>query len=591
LSLSRSFPLLVVISAVVFLACGGGGSSESPQPVATKPEITAQPTPKSATVGHEATFSISANGTPPLSYQWRKGGTNIPGADEASYTTPATTLDDNGSLFSVVVSNAAGDTVSNTAKLTVNPVAVGNTYYLDANNGSDTDGDGSEAKPYQTVAKLWPKLAAGDVVVMASGNYPKIVAGRTWDAHGDVGWNATPVDVFPDWVTFRAGSGQEPHVAAIDIGTWNETPAHAMPWTMKGNGDAYLRFEGLFVDDGVSIIGSRHVEVRDCKIQRLGDLVGQDMPYQKTGVVVTNGRYITIEGCEITHVALGAQIMTTDFVFRNNEIHHNTHDGMQIYGGDNLLIEGNKIHDLDDGLADPLPGEPAISWNMHVDGIHIYINNYAEKMATDLNGLTFRGNTLYHLEAMGIMVNGVTPPDTNYRDWLFENNVFGPTGGIMLHLGGHVVGFVFRHNTIVSTTETSWTSIYRGNPCTDYGVAYWGGTNEQIYNNLFVDGRVKPDQREERFAYVAHNLYVTAPPAGNGPLADGEAVLAALPYASGDWTAQLLPGSQAIDAGTRLGANQLPLPNQLNVDINGNPRDNRPDIGAYEIQGRNPPAE
>ena len=27
------------------------------------------------------------------------------------------------------------------------------------------------------------------------------------------------------------------------------------------------------------------------------------------------------------------------------------------------------------------------------------------------------------------MVNGVEPPETNYRDFVFENNVMGPVGG------------------------------------------------------------------------------------------------------------------------------------------------------------------
>ena len=54
-----------------------------------------------------------------MSYQWRKNGSNIPGATHASYTTPATTAADNGSLFSVVVSNGGGSVVSNNATLTV----------------------------------------------------------------------------------------------------------------------------------------------------------------------------------------------------------------------------------------------------------------------------------------------------------------------------------------------------------------------------------------------------------------------------------------------------------------------------------------
>jgi beta-galactosidase len=48
-----------------------------------------------------------------------KNGVNIVGATKASYTTPSTVPADNGSLFSVKVSNAAGSATSNNALLTV----------------------------------------------------------------------------------------------------------------------------------------------------------------------------------------------------------------------------------------------------------------------------------------------------------------------------------------------------------------------------------------------------------------------------------------------------------------------------------------
>jgi hypothetical protein len=76
------------------------------------------------TAGQTATFSVLATGTGPLSYQWRKNGTNITGANASSYTTPATTATDTGSSFSVMVSNSAGKMASNNAMLTVNSAPV-----------------------------------------------------------------------------------------------------------------------------------------------------------------------------------------------------------------------------------------------------------------------------------------------------------------------------------------------------------------------------------------------------------------------------------------------------------------------------------
>ena len=88
--------------------------------VKTPPSITTQPADKTVTVGQKAKFTVTATGTTPLRYQWMKNSVNIDGATKASYTTPATTLADNGALFSVVVSNSVGSVTSNNAKLTVN---------------------------------------------------------------------------------------------------------------------------------------------------------------------------------------------------------------------------------------------------------------------------------------------------------------------------------------------------------------------------------------------------------------------------------------------------------------------------------------
>ena len=89
----------------------------------TAPRITASPANRTVTAGQTATFTVVAAGTAPLSYQWQKNGVNIAGATAASYTTPATTASDNGSTFTVVVSNTVRTVASAAATLTVNAVA------------------------------------------------------------------------------------------------------------------------------------------------------------------------------------------------------------------------------------------------------------------------------------------------------------------------------------------------------------------------------------------------------------------------------------------------------------------------------------
>jgi lysophospholipase L1-like esterase len=86
---------------------------------AMKPVIIQQPAWKWVTEGSVATFEVVAASKAPLKYQWRKNGVKIVGATSASYTTPATTMDDNGAYYTCVVWNLAGSVTSNRAKLTV----------------------------------------------------------------------------------------------------------------------------------------------------------------------------------------------------------------------------------------------------------------------------------------------------------------------------------------------------------------------------------------------------------------------------------------------------------------------------------------
>ena len=92
-----------------------------PQIVVTPvaPTIVAQPQPATVPLGATATFGVTATGTPPLSYQWQRDQVDIPGATGSSYTTPPTTLADDGALFRCVVSNGAGSATSEEALLTV----------------------------------------------------------------------------------------------------------------------------------------------------------------------------------------------------------------------------------------------------------------------------------------------------------------------------------------------------------------------------------------------------------------------------------------------------------------------------------------
>jgi hypothetical protein len=104
------------------LESGGGSVTSAPATinvVLASPAITSQPQNQTVTAGGNVTFSVTATGGVPLSYQWRLGGTNLPGANSASLSLFNVQLSQAGS-YSVVVTNASGTTTSSSATLTVN---------------------------------------------------------------------------------------------------------------------------------------------------------------------------------------------------------------------------------------------------------------------------------------------------------------------------------------------------------------------------------------------------------------------------------------------------------------------------------------
>src|SRR5258705_6077154 len=113
--------LTIGLGAIFLAGCTGivqGNQEGGP------PTIFTQPVSQTVTAGQTATFTVVANGTAPLSYQWQRNGSTIGGATAASYATPATTTADNGSTFSVVVTNSKGSLTSSAATLTVSAAAV-----------------------------------------------------------------------------------------------------------------------------------------------------------------------------------------------------------------------------------------------------------------------------------------------------------------------------------------------------------------------------------------------------------------------------------------------------------------------------------
>ena len=84
--------------------------------------ITTEPSPQHVYVGDAVTYAVVADGSPPLSYQWRRNAVAIPGATAASYTIAAAKLTDSEALFDVIVTNATSSAQSRQRWLIVDPL-------------------------------------------------------------------------------------------------------------------------------------------------------------------------------------------------------------------------------------------------------------------------------------------------------------------------------------------------------------------------------------------------------------------------------------------------------------------------------------
>ncbi|MCX6630463.1 MAG: PKD domain-containing protein, partial [Candidatus Solibacter sp.] len=108
---------------VTLTAIGAGGTNSLTRAdyiVVTNapPSITDQPLNQTVKRGSNATFNVTATGTPPLGYQWRFNAAAIAGATASSYTRASAQCTNAGD-YDVVVTNATGSVTSSVATLTV----------------------------------------------------------------------------------------------------------------------------------------------------------------------------------------------------------------------------------------------------------------------------------------------------------------------------------------------------------------------------------------------------------------------------------------------------------------------------------------
>ena len=440
-------------------------------------------------------------------------------------------------------------------------VILATTHHVDAVNGNDDIGDGTAGNSYQTLSRVRPLLLGGDTVILYNGNYGTIVEGEG------------PSNVFDNWVTYKAADEATSEIESIRFGA-NGAQYYGQNYT--GTYDVYMRFVGIHILDGVRMYGPRHVAFEDCLIERIGPWTGSGGNIEKTAVGMRGGKDITVKDCEITRTGTGITAWGHDVKLLNNNIHDITHDGIRCTGLWDSLVEGNIIHGLDDGVNDA----DGFNWNRHCDGIHIFIAGSPNPDVLMPNhNVTFRGNIIYDIEAQGVQFNNYYAfPEVRNNNITFENNIFGPTCANVFNNADPCDGLIFRHNSFIYFPDgREYVSQFRTIRCDNHNLRISGSsTNVQVYNNILVSSSggldwnliqsLAPGAAYGQFTIIDTDLQFENPDAFDG---------------------KLLATSPAINAGTRIFA---PTP-IYEFDREGTPRDNRPDMGAYEVPGQYPDPE
>lgn len=219
------------------------GTRATSGPVA--PAITGQPANVTVTAGQTATFTVGASGTGPLSYQWKRGTTNV-GSNSATLTIANAQAGDAGS-YSCVVSNGAGSATTNAATLTVNAVQGPTLDPLIAATSWFNDGGGSYGGSSSTADKAYDgntstfydaatATGACTGIDVGAGKTATVTAIRCWARSG---WSSRMTGgVFEGsnsqgggWVTLAM-------VASASDGAWTTLPVSgAAPYR-------YLRYRG-----------------------------------------------------------------------------------------------------------------------------------------------------------------------------------------------------------------------------------------------------------------------------------------------------------------------------------------------------------
>jgi len=214
--------------------------------ISSGPVIVQQPLDQTVAATSNATFSVNAVGSWPLSYQWQCNSTNVPGATNNTLLISNAQLGHAGSVFYVVITNSVNSIVSSNAVLNVAPAIVAiQPQNLTTNGGANVTftstvvGAGPFAYQWQfnstnLLGQTNGTLSLANVLDTQSGPYSLTVS----NAFGVVVSSNAPLTVVP-WISISVSPSTLTYgagtllIISFNVGGLSQPLNYQ--WTQNGN--------------------------------------------------------------------------------------------------------------------------------------------------------------------------------------------------------------------------------------------------------------------------------------------------------------------------------------------------------------------
>lgn len=453
--------------------------------------------------------------------------------------------------------------------MSATPAAPANALYVNPVAGNDANAGTTPATAVQTLSRALQLASAGWTIFLKEGNYPPVIHAAQPGLHFKSGGYVT---IKPDPAV--ANPLQSVSIERLQFGSRSGTLTGP---NREGTYDVYLRVEDLKIPNGVFLYGGKHLEISGCRIERFGPWTGSEADIAKAALDINLGNDVLIEDCEVTNTAIGLALTGLNVRALRNNIHHITHDGIRCVSLHNSLVEGNRIYNLDDGVEDS-----EATWSKHCDAIHIFVPGPGTP-GLENDNVILRNNVMFDCESQGVQFNNYYGNTTlKNSNITFENNVFGPTRANAVNIADPVDGLIFRNNSFVPiaggrTFQGTGRQIVCNNTTFRINTAC---TATQVFNNILTNSFAKASGW-----FSGYNVIVSSSPLA--PPTRFDVLTTDAKYVSpSSFDGRVASDSPAINIGTRLAPAGI-----YPTDLYGVARDLRPDAGAVELAGQNPPAE